>query len=191
MKIINLISLSALVILFTNSAFAEAKKYTIEPSHSHVTWQANHFGFSNQSGKFSEVEGAIVFDEKNPAKSSVEVTIKIASLATGLSKFDAHLKSADFFNLEKFTTAKFVSNKVTVTGKNKAKVAGDLTLMGITKPLTLDVTFNKSDINPLGKKETVGFSAKATITRSEFGIDYAVPDVSDKVNLIIETEANL
>lgn len=186
-----IISLAALAVLFSTAAFAEAKTYTIEPNHTSIAWNANHFGFSNPSGKFSEVEGSIVFDEKHPAKSSVEATIKIATLTTGLTKFDQHLKSADFFNLDKFATAKFISKKITVTGKNKAKIEGDLTLVGITKSVTLNATFNKIGTNPLNKKETIGFSANAVLKRSEFGINYAVPDVSDNVNLIIEVEANI
>ncbi len=114
----------------------------------------------------------------------------MASLSTGLEKFDKHLKGADFFNVEKFATAKFVSSKVTVTGKNKAKIEGYLTLVGVTKPVTLQAKFNKSGLSPLSQLPTVGFSATAVIKRSEFEIDYALPGVSDAVNLVIEVEAN-
>lgn len=175
---------------FNQASFAEVEKYQIEPNHSHVNWTANHFGFSNQTGKFSDVAGEINFDEKKPQNSSVDVTIKIASLTTGLPKFDGHLKSADFFNEKEFPTAKFVSKKVKVTGKNTAKVEGELTLHGVTKPVTLNAKFNKSDVSVITQKPTVGFSATATIKRSEFGINYAVPAVSDNVELVIEVEAN-
>lgn len=184
---------SATIFAFTISAqvsFAESLKYTIEPNHSHVNWTANHFGFSNQTGKFSDVTGEINFDEKKPQNSSVDVTIKMASLTTGLPKFDGHLKSADFFDVEKFATAKFVSKKIKVTGKNKAKIEGDLTLRGVTKSVILDAKFNKSDVSVVTQKDTIGFSATAAIKRSEFGINYAVPAVSDVVSLVIEVEAN-
>lgn len=177
-------------VALSNSAFAEVEKYQIEPNHSHVNWTANHFGFSNQTGKFSDISGEINFDEKKPQNSSVDVTIKIASLTTGLPKFDGHLKSADFFNEKEFPTAKFVSKKIKVTGKKTAKIEGELTLHGVTKPVVLNATFNKSDVSAITQKPTVGFSATASIKRSEFAINYAVPAVSDRVDLVIEVEAN-
>jgi len=182
--------LASTLILSATSSFAESKKYSFESNHSSVMWFANHFGFSNPSGKFTGIEGVINLDEANPAKSSVEATIKIASLNTGLEKFDQHLKSADFLNLDKFATAKFISKKVTLIKKDSAKVEGDLTLVGVTKPVVLDVKFNKSAVSPITQKATVGFSATATLKRSEFGINYAIPGVSDEVKLLIEVEAN-
>ncbi len=190
MKKFRTLLIASALSLLANQSFAESKKYTFEGNHSSVTWFANHFGFSNPSGKFTGVEGVINLDEQNPAKSSVEATIKISSLNTGLEKFDQHLKSADFFNLEKFATAKFVSKKVTLVKKDSARVEGDLTLVGITKPVVLNVKFNKSGMNPINQKQTVGFSAQASLKRSEFGINYAIPGVSDEVKLLIEVEAN-
>jgi polyisoprenoid-binding protein YceI len=190
MKKFKTVLLASALILSANSSFAESKKYSFEQNHSSVSWSANHFGFSNPSGKFTAIEGVINFDEAAPEKSSVDATIKIASLSTGLEKFDQHLKSADFFNLDKFQTAKFVSKKVKVVGKNSAKIEGDLTLVGVTKPVVLDVKFNRSAVNPINQKPTVGFSATATLKRSEFGINYAIPGVSDEVKLVIEVEAN-
>ncbi len=187
---LKLFSAAIFALTFSSQAFAEAAKYQIEPNHSHVNWTANHFGFSNQTGKFSDISGEINFDEKKPQDSSVDVTIKIASLTTGLAKFDGHLKSADFFDAEKFPTAKFVSKKIKVTGKNKAKIEGELTLRGVTKSVTLNATFNKSGDSVITQKPTIGFSATAVIKRSDFGINYAVPAVSDNVNLVIEVEAN-
>ncbi len=186
-----ILATTLLLAIFTSSAFAEVTKYNLDPNHTNVTWHANHFGFSNPSGKFNEVSGFANLDLKNPKTSAVEVTIKTDSINTGITKFDAHLKSADFLNVEKFPTAKFVSKKVIVTGKNTAKVEGELTLAGVTKPLTLNVTLNKSGTHPFTQKPTVGFSAKATIVRSEYGINYGIPGVSDKVALDIETEASV
>lgn len=180
---------SIIAALATNS-FAASDKYIIEPNHTSVTWNANHFGFSNPSGKFSEVSGHIIFDENKPEKSSVDVIINLASLLTGLPKFDEHLKSKDFLDVATFPKAKFVSNKIVVTDKNKAKITGNLTLLKISKPVTLDVTFNKSGISPATKKQTIGFSATTQIKRSDFGINYAIPNIADEVNLVIEAEAN-
>lgn len=191
MKKLKLLTATILALsFFTKNSFAEENKYAIEPTHTSVLWVANHFGFSDVSGKFSEIEGSITFDEKNPAKSAVDATIKIASINTGLAKFDQHLKSKDFFDVEKFATAKFISKKITVTGKNKAKIEGDLTLLAVTKSVVLDAKFNKAGVNPINQKQSIGFSAKTIIKRSDFGINYAIPGVADNVNLIIEVEAN-
>lgn len=189
-KFKSLLITTSLLSAFATNSFAAEEKYTIEPNHTSVVWSANHFGFSNSSGKFNDIEGFIIFDEKNPQKSSTEITIKTSGIVTGIAKFDDHLKSQDFFDVKNYQTAKFVSKKIVVSGKNKAKISGDLTILNITKPVTLDVTFNKSGANPINQKQSVGFSATTSIMRSEFGIKYALPSVSDKVNLVIEVEAN-
>lgn len=183
------ILLSTALIFF--SFAANAQNYKIDPHHSSVLWVASHFGFSNPSGKFSEIEGSLELNEKNPTKSSVNIMIKMDNLVTGYVNFDNHLKSEDFFNVAKYPTATFVSKKVTITGKNTAKVVGDLTLVGVTKPVTLNVKLNKIDISPIAQKKTAGFSATAIIKRSEFNINYGIPGVSDLVKLTIESEANI
>lgn len=190
----------ALLSFFNNIANAQdkasttsttsSKEYSIEPFHTTVTWISNHFGFSKPTGKFSDINGKIVFDEKKPENSSVDITIKTDSLYTGITKFDEHLKSKDFFDVKNFPTAKFVSKKITKTGKNKGTIEGDLTILGTTKPVVLKAVFNKSGVNPINQKQTIGFSATASIIRSEFGLKYALPGIEDKVDLIIEVEAN-
>lgn len=182
--------IASMIALSANSAMAEPVKYLVESNHAFVVWSANHFGFSNQMGKFSDISGEINFDAKKIENSSVDVTINASSLVTGSAKFDEHLKSADFLDVKKFPTAKFVSKKITGIGKDKAKVEGELTLHGVTKPVVLDVKINKVGVSMITQKETVGFSATATIKRSQFGINYAVPNVSDDVKLMIEVEAN-
>ncbi|MBU6140658.1 MAG: YceI family protein [Proteobacteria bacterium] len=187
----NLLSAAIFAAFFASqSAFAEPVKYQLESSHAFVVWTASHFGYSDQMGKFPDITGELIFDEKKMSESSVDATIKIDSLVTGSEKFDNHLKSADFFDVKKFPTARFVSKKITAVGKNKAKIEGDLTLHGVTKPVILDVKINKKGIGLVTQKETIGFSATAKIKRSEFGIDYAIPGVSDEVKLVIEVEAN-
>ena len=190
-KLKTLFAASLIASFSSNLAFGAEQKYTIEPTHTSVLWSANHFGFSDVTGKFSDISGTIIFDETNPQKSSVDVTIKIAGLYSGIAKLDEHLKSKDFFDLATFPTAKFVSKKITVTGKNKAKIEGDLTLLNTTKSVILNAKLNKSGTNPISQKQTLGFSATATINRSDFGIKYALPGVSDKVDLVIQAEANL
>ena len=184
------IVLTLAIIGLATSASA-ADNYKFDQSHTAVIWQASHFGFSNPSGKFTAVDGVLVLDEKDPKQSSVEITIKIASIETGLEKFNEHLKSEDFFNAQKFPTAKFVSRKINLIGKDRARIAGDLTLVGVTKPVVLNVKLNKIGAHPFTQEKAVGFSANAIIKRSEFGINYAVPGVSDDVKIMIEAEAML
>jgi len=180
----------ALSFLWLQNA-AAADTYTLDPSHTNITWHAEHFGFSKPNGKFPGVQGTLTLDEQKPENSKVNVTIQTASILTGIAKFDAHLKSADFFNVEKFPTATFVSDKVEPSGKDMAKVQGTLTLLGVAKPITLDVKLNKIGENPINKKKTAGFSATTTIKRSEFGMSYGTPGVGDEVVVTIESEANL
>lgn len=170
-------------------ANAAPETYHFDPNHTNLTWHANHFGFSNPSGKFMDVTGTLVLDEAAPQESTLNVDVKPASIMTGLDKFNTHLKSKDFFNVEKFPDAKFVSTKVVRTGVDTAKVEGNLTLLGVTKPATLDVKLNKLDIQPMTKIKTAGFTASTTIKRSEFGLNYALPAVSDDVKIDIEVEA--
>src|SRR4051812_48407510 len=102
----------ALALIVAAPAFAAPETYTLDPNHTNVYWHANHFGFSTPSGKFADVQGTLVLDEAAPANSKVNVTIAPGSIVTGIDKFNTHLKSADFFDAEKFPTATFVSDKV-------------------------------------------------------------------------------
>lgn len=177
--------------LLNTAAFAAAETYALDPNHTNVNWQANHFGFSNPSGKFADTTGTLVLDEAKPENSKVTVDISPANIVTGIPKFDEHLKSKDFLNVLEFPKAKFVSDKVELIGKDKAKVTGTLTLLNVSKPIVLDVTLNKIGVNPMTQKKTAGFSATTTIKRSDFGISMYVPNVSDEVKIAIESEANL
>lgn len=176
-----------LILLLSFSARA-ADNYTIDPNHSHVLWHISHFGFSSPTGKWM-AEGTLVVDEEKPENTKVNATIKIADIITGIPKLDAHLKNADFFDVAKYPTATFVSNKVNVTNKNTAKVEGTLTLHGVSKPVTLDVTLNKMGNNPMTNKKTLGFTAHTTIKRSDFGMTKYLPNLGDEVKIHIEAEA--
>ncbi|MDY0029281.1 MAG: YceI family protein [Pseudobdellovibrionaceae bacterium] len=175
----------------TTASFAATETYVLDPYHTNVVWHANHFGFSTPSGKFADVSGKIMLDEAAPQNTSVEVVVKTGSIVTGIEKFNEHLLSKDFFNVTEFPEAKFVSKSVEVTGENTAKINGELTMLGQTHPLILDATLNKIGEHPFSKKKTVGFSAAGTIKRSEYGMTYAVPGVSDEVPLSIEIEASV
>lgn len=183
-----LLSTTAALLFAASGAHAAPEQYTLDPYHTNITWKANHVGFSNPSGKFAEASGQFTLDEAKPENSSVTVTIKPGSVLTGIPKFDEHLKSADFFNTETYTEARFESTKVVKTGEKTAKVHGNLTLLGITKPVVLNVTLNKIGENPFSKQKTAGFSATAIIKRSEFGMNYGIPVVSDDVQIEIEVE---
>jgi len=184
------ILLTALATTFISFPAMAADVYTIEPYHTNVTFKADHFGFSNVTGKFTGFSGTITLDQAAPEKSTFDIKIDTKELFTGISKFDEHLKGADFFNIAVFPTATFTSSKVEVTGKDTAKVTGSLTLMGKTNPVVLDVKLNKIDVSPISNKKTVGFTATATVKRSEFGLSYGLPGVPDDVTLDIEVEAN-
>lgn len=174
---------------FAAPAFA-ADTYKLDASHTAITWHVDHFGFSTPSGKFMSAEGSVTLDKANPAASSVNVTIKMAEVNSGVAKLDEHLKAKDFFDVAQFPTATFTSTKVDVTGADTADVTGNLTLRGVTKPVTLKVKLNKLAEN-MFKKQTAGFTATTTIKRSDFGISAYLPNLGDDVRIEIESEANL
>ncbi|MBS0287246.1 MAG: polyisoprenoid-binding protein [Proteobacteria bacterium] len=165
------------------------QNYTLDPQHSYVEWHIDHFGFSTPSGKWM-ANGKLVYDEKNLQNSKVEAKINVADIVTAIPELDKHLKSKLFFDVAEFPTATFVSNKVEVKDNQINKVLGNLTLRGVIKPVVLDVKFNKKGPSPISDKETVGFSAKTTLKRSDFGINTLLPGLSDNVELNIEVEAN-
>lgn len=184
----SLFAASVFALVASASAFA-ADTYKLDAGHTSVTFQYTHFGFSHPTGKFMNAVGTVTLDEATPANSSVEVSFAIDGVNTGVAALDTHLKSADFFDAARFPTATFKSTKVEPTSATTAKVTGDLTLHGVTKPVTLDVTLNQKAPNMM-KKVTAGFTAKGTINRSDFGISTYVPAVSDQIDLYIEAEAN-
>jgi polyisoprenoid-binding protein YceI len=169
---------------------ASAARYEIDANHTQVRFTYTHLGYSHISGRLGDVTGNFDFDAAKPANSSIDVQVPLASLSTGVPKLDAHLSSADFFNAGTFPTATFKSNKVTVVSPGKLKVAGDMTIHGVTKPVVLDVTVNKLGEHPMSKTPAAGFDASATIKRSDFGMGGGVPMVSDEVRLDITMEAH-
>ncbi|KTE18867.1 hypothetical protein ATE67_17440 [Sphingopyxis sp. H050] len=169
-----------------------AGTYAADPGHTLVVWEVDHFGFSRYSGIFGDVTGTLVIDPANPAASKVEVTIPVAKVTTASSGLTGHLLRAgkdggkpDFFGAAP-ADAKFVSTRVVLDDDgDEATVTGNLTLNGVTRPVTLDVDFHGAGTNPYNKKATVGFEAEGKIRRSDFGIAYGIPAVSDEVELEI------
>ena len=173
------------------TAQAAPVTYKMDPGHTNVLFSWNHFGFSNPTANLGLGNGTIVFDEKDPAKSSVEVTLPLSDLDSHLAQLDEHLKKPDFLDADKYPTITFKSSKVQAVGGNKYKVTGDLTVHGVTKPVVLDATLNKSGEHPMMKVQTVGFDATATLKRSDFGVGAYVPNVSDEIKVRITTEASV
>ena len=166
--------------------------YTIDPTHSQVRATWNHMGLSRPGATFEQVEGTIVVDTANPAQSSVSVRIPMSSLDTGVPDLDKHFHSAVYFDSGKFPDATFVSRSVQFTGMGNAfTVTGDLTIKGVTKPVTLHAMLNGAGVHPMTKSPAVGFSAKARLKRSDFGISAAIPLVSDEIELSMTAEAGM
>lgn len=185
--LIRFFSLCTLLLFFILPAQAAPVTYTLDPNHTYVLWHISHFGFSNPAGKWI-ANGTLILDKDKPQNSKVNATILVNNMITGLPELDKHLKTELFFNTDKYPTATFVSDKVTVTGKNTAKVHGMLTLRGISKSVTLNVKLNNIAISPITNKETAGFSAFTTINRSDFGMTALLPGLGDEVKLEIEAE---
>ena len=167
-----------------DAARVAAGSYEVDARHTQVNWQVNHFGFNDYFGLFGDVTGTLDIDPANLGAAKVDVTIPIASVATSSAGLTTHLQSPDFFDVAKFSTAQFVSTSVAVDGQ-RAIIKGDLTMLGVTKPVELETRFEGAGANPMSKKATVGFHASTTIKRSEWGMTKYVPMVGDEVKLRI------
>lgn len=183
-------ALSAL--LFTGaSAFAQSNTWTIDKNHAETTFKIRHMGVSTVRGSISGITGTIVWDEKDPSKSSVEVTIDASTVSTNNSMRDKDLKSDHYFNIEKFPTMTFKSTSVTRTN-GKLQVIGDLTLAGVTKSVTLDVDGPSAPKKGMAGKTVIGLSATGAIKRSDFNFAPKTPTivVGDEVGITIDAEAD-
>lgn len=170
-------------------AFAAPVTYKMDPSHTDVIASWSHFGFSNPIAHFGDVDGSITYDADNVGQSSVNVTIPLNGMESHVAAFNEHLRSDDFFDAEQFPVITFASTKVEAAGSDKLRVAGDLTVHGVTRPVVLDVTINKIGEQPMAKRPAAGFDASTTIKRSDFGMAKYAPNVSDQVQIRITTEA--
>ncbi|MFT9360268.1 YceI family protein [Acetobacter okinawensis] len=183
------LALSAVTPVFaqtvTSAAQVQSGNYAVEPGHTQVGFSVLHFGFTNYFGAFSNASGTLELNAKAPSASKLSVTIPVASVQTTSAKLTDELKSAQWFDAAKFPDATFVSTSVKLAGQNNATVNGNLTLHGVTKPVTLSVHFIGAGVNPMDKKYTTGFEATGTLNRSDFGIKMYVPYVGDTVTLRI------
>ena len=172
-----------------SAALAEAEKYTLDASHSQIVFSYDHLGFSTTWGMFSGFEGEIMFDQANPAASSVSVSMPVKSMLTGWEGRFQHFMSKDFFDASDDEMVSSASTGIEVTGETTAKITGDLTLNGVTKPVVLDAVLNKTGDHPMANKPWAGFSATTSVLRSDFGLGMFAPYVSDEVAIQISIEA--
>jgi len=175
----------------TSPTATAADTYKIDPGHTYGNFEIGHMGLSTMHGRIDVTGGTIVMDRQGEA-SRVEVTLDPASVDTGHEKRDEHLRDTKgFFEVEKYPEMRFVSTSVSFDDDDEATVRGNLTLHGVTRPVTLDVDDIKCMVNPLEKSNyTCGFSAETDIKRSDFGMDAFIPLVADEVEIQIEAEAN-
>jgi len=188
------LALAAALAVFAAPA-AAADRYEVDLAHTEVFAGWNHLGISFQTLEFTDIAGGIVFDQNDVSKSSVDITIKTDSVHTGFEAFDGHIKSGDFFDVENHGEATFVSTAVRKTGEKTGEVDGTLTIKGISKPATLNVEFLFQGAHPLdgvvpSDNDAVfaGFQAKGTILRSDFDMGKFAPNISDEIELTINTE---
>jgi polyisoprenoid-binding protein YceI len=168
--------------------------YQIDSAHTHAQFKVRHLMISNVKGDFDKVSGTVILDDDNPSASSINVTVDVGSVSTREPQRDAHLKSADFFDVEKFPTMTFVSKEIVKSGDDSYEVVGDLTLHGVTKTIDLNVEDVTPEVkDPYGLYRR-GASAKATILRSDFGLKYnsileaGGVAIGDEVHITIDTE---
>ncbi len=176
------------------SAVAAPENYTIDPFHTFPSFEVNHLGMSNMRGQFTKSAGKFSID--HAAKTgTLEITVQTASVTTGDTDKagrprtrDEHLRTPDFFNVAEFPTMTYKSTGVKFSGDNPATIEGNLTLLGVTKPVTLHVENWKCGANPMSKKEMCGGNASAALKRTDFGMKFGVPALGDDLKLWIEIE---
>ena len=181
------IAVLALTAAFPLAALA-ADSYTVDPLHTFPRFRINHLGFSTMQGRFDKTSGKITLD-RTAKTGSVELAIETASVDTGFFKRDDHLKSPDFFNAAEFPTITYKSTAIHFNGDVPSSVEGNLTMAGVTRPVTFTIDAFNCGTNPMNKKEECGADASADIKRSDFGVKYGVPNIGDDVKLILEIEA--
>ena len=163
----------------------KAGTYAVDGAHTQAVAKVMHLGFNPYYLLWGEAQGSLTLDPAKPAASKVSITIPMESLKTTNEELTAHLKKPDFFDAAKFPTLSFTSTAVKPTGATTADITGNLTVHGVTKPVTIKAKFVGQGIGPMNKAPTVGFEGTTTIKRSDFGVSYGVPMVGDEVNLKI------
>lgn len=172
----------------TISGATTAAEYTIDPAHTYPNFAIDHLGFSTTYGRFNASEGKMVYDPENQS-GSVQIVIDASSIDTGHEKRDEHLRSPDFLNVVEFPEITFDSTAVEFDGDKVASVTGDLTILGVTQPVTLEIASMNCGEHPFTQKTVCGFDATSSIKRSDFGMNYGIPNLGDDMQLMFGVEA--
>ena len=180
--------MTAALIAAAGFAQAQSATYGVDPTHTFVTFEAQHFGTSTLRGRFDRKEGTVQFDRARKI-GKADISIDISSVSTGVGPLDGHLKSNDFFDTAKHPSARFVGDKFRFDGDKVTEVAGALTMMGKTVPVTLKASNFNCYQNPMLKREVCGGDFETTLARSQWGIVYGVPGIPDDIRLLIQIEA--
>ncbi|MEM7642918.1 MAG: YceI family protein [Pseudomonadota bacterium] len=184
--------LIAVLALLAAPAWAEPHRYELDPTHTVVSFTIGHIGYADTLGIFSEVEGAFTYDMETRQLSDLEIRVATPSVNTFNEARDGHVRNADFLDVSAHPVMTFTADGGDPASDQAGSVTGELTLLGITRPLTLDVTLNKAAEYPFGHQRfTLGISATGALNRSDFGMSYGVDNglVGDQVDIVIETEA--
>lgn len=172
-----------------SAAVAAPEKYLLDAPHSQIVFSYNHLGYSTSRGMFSGFQGVVMFDQDDPAASSVSVSMPARSMFTGWQERFDHFMSKDFFGAGENELISFKSTTIEVTGDKTALITGDLTLNGVTRPVVLDAVLNQVGEHPMAGKPWAGFNASASILRSQFDLGMFTPFVGDEVTIQISIEA--
>ena len=181
--------ISTALIAASSTSMAATTDYQIDSKHTATLFSWSHFGFSNPTANFNDVQGVISVDDKHPEKSSVSVTIPVKSVDSHVEALDKEFLTDAWFNEAKYPNITFKSTKVQTKDKKHFKITGDLTVKGVTKPVVLNATLNGKGEHPMAKKQAIGFNATTSFKRSDFGIAQYVPAVCDEIKVNITTES--
>lgn len=174
-----------------NPVQVRSGSYVLDSAHGKITWSVDHMGFSTYVGQFTDVTANLDLNVRNPGASKLDASVQTGSVGTFHDGLDKHLKTADFLDTAKFPTAQFNATGIRLVDRDSAKISGNLTLHGVTKPIVIDADFNQAGINPVDKQYSLGFDGEAKIKRSDFGINYGLPLLGDEVTLHLEAEFKL
>ncbi len=165
-----------------------AGAYRLDPDHAILLWKVDHLGFSTFVGRFDRLDATLDFDPEQPAAAALEVMVETASVSTHVPGFADDLRSSSWLDTDRYPEARFVSRSIELTGPDTGRVSGDLTLLGVTQPVVLEVRFNGGASNLLTGRYTLGFAASAVIDRGAFGLSTFIPAIGREVTLEIHAE---
>ncbi len=177
------------VTLLVLASAASSQTYNIEPGHTYPSFEADHMGISFWRGKFTKTSGKVVLDRGSKTGGSMDIVIDASTIDFGHQKMNEHARGKDMFNIEKFPTVTYKSSALKFEGDKLVAVEGEMTMLGVTKPMSLKVNQFKCIMHPMLKREVCGADASASFDRSDYGLNYALPRFSPEVKLAIQVEA--